>query len=45
MSDVLVKIEKSFGLSFSNSDFKNLNTLGELCDMIMGKIEGDDSND
>ena len=45
ISDVLIKIEKSFGFSFGNTELKDVTTFGELCDIITNKVQGDDSND
>jgi hypothetical protein len=39
ISDVLVKIEKSFGLALKSDTFKNATTFGDLCDIISSKIE------
>lgn len=39
ISDVLVKIEKSFGLTLKTDSFKNAKTFGELCDIISSKID------
>jgi len=45
ISDVLVKIEKSFGFKFGNTELKDTKTFGELCDIITSKVQGDNSND
>ena len=45
VSDVLTKIEKSFGLTFGDTELKDVKTFGELCDIITSKIQGDNSND
>jgi acyl carrier protein len=34
ISDVIVKLEKSFGIKFSKTAFTNVKTFGELCDVI-----------
>lgn len=43
--DVLVKIEKSFGFKFGKTELKDTKTFGELCDIIVSKVQGDNSND
>ena len=45
ISDVLVKIEKSFGFKFGDTELKNVKTFGELCDIITSKIHGANVND
>jgi acyl carrier protein len=45
VSDVLVKVEKSFGFKFGNTELKDVKTFGELCDIITSKVIGDNSND
>jgi hypothetical protein len=45
ISDVLVKIEKSFGLTLKTDSFKNAKTFGELCDIICSKIDLAHAND
>jgi preprotein translocase subunit SecF len=42
---VLQKVEKSFGFQFGNTELKDVNTFGELCDIIANKIQGDNSDD
>jgi acyl carrier protein len=44
ISEVLVKIEKSFGLKFGDTELKDVKIFGEICDIIASKIEADDSN-
>ncbi len=39
ISDVLLKIEKSFDLDLKTDAFKNAKTFGELCDIISSMIE------
>lgn len=39
ISDVLVKVEKSFKFKFGQTDLKDVKTFGELCDIIVSKIE------
>lgn len=43
--DVVVKLEKSFGLKFEKDAFYNVKTLGDLCDIITSKVQGDNSDD
>lgn len=45
ISDVLVKVEKSFGFRFGDTELKNVKTFGELCDIITSKVPGENSND
>lgn len=45
ISDVLVKVEKSFGFKFGDKELKDTKTFGELCDIITNKVQGDNSND
>lgn len=45
ISDVLVKVEKSFGFKFGDTELKDTKTFGELCDIITSKVQGDNSND
>jgi hypothetical protein len=45
VSDVLVKVEKSFGFKFGKTELKDVTTFGELCDIITSKVQGDNSND
>jgi len=45
ISDVLVKVEKSFGFKFGKTELKDVKTFGELCDIITNKVLGDNSND
>jgi hypothetical protein len=33
ISDVLVKIQKSFGFQFGDTELKDVKTFGELCDI------------
>lgn len=39
ISDVLVKIERSFDITFGDADFKEVKTFGELCDVVVAKIK------
>lgn len=45
ISDVLLKIEKSFDFKFGDSELKDVKTFGELCDIITNKVQGANSND
>lgn len=45
ISDVLGKVEKSFGFKFGKTELKDTKTFGELCDIITSKVQGDNSND
>jgi acyl carrier protein len=45
ISDVLVKVEKSFDFKFGHTELKDVKTFGELSDIITNKVQGDNSND
>lgn len=45
ISDVLVKVEKSFGFRFGDNELRDVKTFGELCDIITSKIPGENSSD
>jgi acyl carrier protein len=45
ITDVLVKVEKSFGFKIDKTEFDDVKTFGQLCDIITNKIKGDNSND
>ncbi len=45
ISDVLVKVEKSFSIKFGRTELKGVKTFGELCDIIINKIELTESSD
>lgn len=45
ISDVLIKLEKSFGLKFDNMAFYHVNTFGELCDVFENHIQLQNQND
>lgn len=45
ISDVLIKVEKSFGFKFGDTELKDVKTFGELCDIITNKVQGDNAND
>jgi len=43
--DVVLKLEKSFGLKFEKDAFYNVKTFGDLCDIFTDNLQGDNSND
>ena len=43
--DVVVKLEKSFGLKFEKDAFNNVQTFGDLCDVFTNSLQGVNSND
>lgn len=45
IGDVLLKVEKSFGFKFGDTELKDVKTFGELCDIITSKVQGDNAND
>ncbi|WP_461791410.1 acyl carrier protein [Pedobacter sp.] len=45
ISDLLVKVEKSFDIKFGDTELKHISTFGELCDHIANKIQLDNSDD
>jgi hypothetical protein len=45
ISDVLGKVEESFGFKFGEIELKDTKTFGELCDIITSKVQGDNLND
>lgn len=45
ISNVLLKVEKSFDFKFGKTELKDVKTFGELCDIIMSKAQGNNSND
>jgi hypothetical protein len=45
ISDVLLKIEKSFDFKFGNNELKDIKTFGELCDVIVKKLPCANVND
>lgn len=45
ISDLLVKVEKSFDIKFCDTELMHISTFGELCDHIANKIQLDNSND
>ena len=42
--DVVLKLEKSFGLKFETNAFCSIKTFGDLCDIIISKVQGDNSD-
>lgn len=45
ISVVLLKVEKSFGFKFGDTELKDIKTFGELCDIVTSKMHGDNSDD
>lgn len=45
IEDILFRIEQSYGFKFRENELKDVGTFGELCDIILTKIQGDDAND
>lgn len=45
ISDLLVKVEKSFDIKFGHPELMHISTFGELCDHIANKIQLDNSED
>lgn len=45
ISDLLVKVEKSFDIKFGDTELMYISTFGELCDHIVNKIQLDNSDD
>ncbi|QIH36999.1 hypothetical protein G6053_07635 [Sphingobacterium sp. DR205] len=45
ISDLLVKVEKSFDMKFGSTELMHIFTFGELCDHIANKIQLEHSND
>ena len=43
--DVVLKLEKSFGLKFEKDAFYNVQTFGDLCDIFTNNLQGDNSDD
>jgi hypothetical protein len=42
--DVVLKLEKSFGLKFEKDAFYNVQTFGDLCDIFINNLQGVDSD-
>lgn len=45
IEDLLVKVEESFDIKFVDNELANIQTFGEMCDHIKGKIQLDHSDD
>ncbi|WP_316832862.1 hypothetical protein [Pedobacter aquatilis] len=45
INDLLVKVEKSFAIKFSDTELVHISTFGELCDHIVNKIQLDNADD
>lgn len=45
ISDMLLKVEEPFGFKFGKTELKDVTTFGELCDIIINKVQGDNIND
>src|SRR5688500_12256357 len=45
LSDILIKVEKSFDFKFAKAELKDVTTFGELCDIIISKVQGDNTDD
>lgn len=45
ISDVLVKVENSFDFKFCETELNEVETFGELCDIILSKVQGENIND
>lgn len=45
ISDLLVKVEKSFNIKFGDKELMHISTFGELCDQIINKIQLYNSDD
>jgi Flp pilus assembly protein TadB len=43
--DVVIKLEKSFGLKFEKDAFYKVQTFGDLCDVYTNNLQGDNSED
>lgn len=43
--DVVLKLEKSFGLKFKKDAFYDVRTFGDLCDVITSNVQGVNSDD
>jgi hypothetical protein len=39
IGDVLLKIEKSFHINFTDTDLKGVTTFGSLCDLVVNKVK------
>ncbi len=45
VSEVLAKIEKSLGFTFGRDDFKEVQTFGEMCDVVIAKTNCEHKDD
>src|ERR1700758_5161710 len=45
IDDVLRIVEKSFNFNFDKTDLKDVKTFGDLCDIIVDKVQLDNSDD
>ncbi|PSL35384.1 acyl carrier protein [Chitinophaga ginsengisoli] len=45
IADLLTKLEVSFHIKFDNTALKQVQTFGDLCDMVANKVEGFNTND
>ena len=45
VGDVVLKLEKSFGLKFGKNAFMNVNTFGDLCDVFNENLNYENRND
>ena len=45
INDVLEKVEQSFGFKFGRYELKDVETFGELCDIIVDKVQGASATD
>jgi hypothetical protein len=45
ISDILSKIERSFDFKFGRNELRNVKTFGELCDVIVSKLQYKDVQD
>ena len=45
IEDILLKVEKSFDIKFTDNELTNVKTFGELCDNIKGKLQLEHTDD
>jgi hypothetical protein len=45
ISDLLIKVENSFNITFSDTELTHISMFGELCDHIANKIQLDHTDD
>jgi hypothetical protein len=43
--DIVVKLEKSFGIKFNDDSFINVKTFGDICDVIVSYIKSENKGD